>query len=209
MKSRYICFEGIDGAGKSLQIGLLGERMNQSGVTPIVLGEPSYGPYGREARMRMVAGTIGSLERQRALFTQDRLDHVARKIVPALELVRRNPGFAILQSRSYLSAPAYQCDSLNPEVLATDAAAERGNTPAPDIILLLDIPVGEALARLKTDRRPDMFEAPGPLEKVRERYRYLAQITPNCVLVDALGAPAVVAARICAAIEAFDGGPAA
>jgi dTMP kinase len=207
MKASYICFEGIDGAGKTSQIGLLVDWLTRSDVTPIVLCEPSYGPYGREARTRMVEGTIGDLAAQRALFTLDRRDHVARKIEPALRLVRGNPGFAIVQSRSYLSSPAYQSDSLDPAVLAAAAAAERQNAPLPDIILLLDIPVDEALVRLKKDRRPDMFEAKELLEKVAQRYRYLAQITPNCVVIDAVGAQAVVAARTRTAIESFGGVP--
>lgn len=201
MRSKYICFEGIDGSGKTLQIRMLGDYLDKQGITPIVLSEPSYGPFGRQAREKMADGTIGDIDSQRQLFTADRRDHVTRKIAPALAFVKINPDFILLQSRSYLSAPAYQSEALDDESLALRLTTEQAITPEPDIIVVLDVSVDEALERLRSARRPDLFESPKTLEKVRQRYLKLARISSSCVRVDASGDPESVATRVRGAIS--------
>lgn len=196
MTLRYICFEGIDGAGKSLQISLLSEFLIRQGVTPVCLHEPSYGKVGLEIRRRAAEGTLGDLEDQHALFTRDRRDHVRSKIQPLLASAATNPAFMILQSRSYLSAAAYQSDSDDPSVLAAIIEGQERIAPAPDVILLLDLPVETALARLRGRRRLDMFEEVEKLRRARQRYLQISQFRSQCVLIEAGDEPAAVASRI-------------
>jgi dTMP kinase len=206
MTAKYICFEGIDGSGKTSQIELLADQMVRAGITPILLCEPSYGPFGREARKRMAAHTIGDMQQQRELFTLDRIDHVKRKIEPALAFVRNTPRFAILQSRSYLSAPAYQSEGMAAAELRARVEIEARLTPAPDLIVILDLPAEEAVRRLQRARRPDMFETADALEAVRQRYRSLAEIAAHCVLVSAAEDLAAVNLRVREAIGKFEEG---
>ena len=206
VKAQYICFEGIDGAGKSSQIELLAKQFDAEGVTPIVLSEPSYGVHGREARKRMAEGTLGNLEQQRGIFTLDRIDHVKRKIIPALDLVRRYPDFVILQSRSYFSSPAYQFEGMDPDRLKAAAAAEGRISPAPDLVIILDISADEAIRRLQASRRLDSFEARDRLEIVGQRYRYLARFSSQCVLIDGTGDLTAVNGRVRNVIATWKGG---
>lgn len=45
-KGNFIAFEGIDGSGKSTQIGLLAERLKKEGVCCYTTMEPTNAPVG-------------------------------------------------------------------------------------------------------------------------------------------------------------------
>jgi dTMP kinase len=200
MTPKYVAIEGIDGSGKDTQIGLLARQLERNGVTPIILHEPSFGEHGRRIRAGLSSIT-DNIEEQRALFSADRADHVAIKIVPALEFVRAYPGFVILQNRSFLSAAAYQPLGLDDDGLLGTIDAERRIAPMPDQIIVLDLPVEIALARIACDGVADAMERPDRLTEARERYRRLSQLLPNCRLIDAAGDRVTVASRIYAALS--------
>jgi hypothetical protein len=50
MKGVFIVFEGIDGCGKSTQLGALRERLQAHGVEPLVIREPGGTPVGEQIR---------------------------------------------------------------------------------------------------------------------------------------------------------------
>lgn len=199
MTPRYIAIEGIDGAGKDTQIALLAQWLDRAGITPIVLHEPSHGPHGRRIRAGLAMLT-DNVDEQRALFTADRIDHVATKIEPALSLVRLNPGFALLQNRSLLSAAAYQPLHDSEEGLRDTIEAERQIAPMPDMILILDLSPEVAMKRIAAAGSADSLERLEVLSAARQRYLRLARVMPECVLVDASAHPAIVAKHILAAI---------
>jgi dTMP kinase len=199
--SLYICFEGIDGSGKSRQMSTLSAYLTERGITPICLYEPSYGAFGREIRHRVANGTIGNIDAQRELFTADRYDHVERKVRPLLQFVRNTPGFVILQSRCYISAAAYQATADDDASLDAILRGQEAFAPAPDLILVLDLPVRLAMERLKRRGVPDAFESLETLKHVRLRYTRIVGIRSRCVLVDAVGDPELVASRIRNAIS--------
>ncbi|WP_352518972.1 MULTISPECIES: dTMP kinase [unclassified Mesorhizobium] len=192
---KYIAFEGVDGSGKDTQIALLARRLEREGVTPIILHEPSYGVHGRRIRAGLRSIT-DDIEEQRALFSADRADHVATKIKPALSFVRANPGFVILQNRSFLSASAYQPRGDGDEGLVDTVEAELRVTPMPDVIIVLDLPVEVALDRIKKQGLPDALERPDRLTKASARYRRLCELLSVCQLIDASDEPGVVASRV-------------
>ena len=197
----YIAFEGIDGSGKTTQAMLLGRAAEQRGITAIHLSEPSCGPYGLEIRRRLVTNELGTLADQRELFTRDRRDHVVRKIVPLLDFVARQPGFIVVQSRSFLSAAAYQSDTEEPALLEAIVAEQRTFAPMPDRIVILDVPVDVVLARISEAGRGDAFETRDNLTRVRQRYWHLAKSDSQHVIwIDGCGGPALVAERVAAAI---------
>jgi dTMP kinase len=184
----YIAIEGIDGSGKDTQLQLLSLRLDREGLTPIVLHEPSYGRHGRALRTRLADLPPGSPE-QRALFTEDRRDHAARKIIPSLAFVRANPGFVLLQNRSVLSAAAYQ--PLGPEdvELKRTIAEQLSFTPLPDLTIILDIPTDLAMQRIAGRRQVHSLERSEILEGAGHRYRRLAELYPQVVLIDATAPP--------------------
>ena len=200
MTSAYIALEGIDGAGKDTQLTLLARRLEREGVTPIVLHEPSFGVHGR--RIRVSLNSIAEdVEEQRALFTADRVDHVASKIIPALAFVRANPGFVILQNRSILSAAAYQPRGSGDDGLLKTIEAELRIAPMPEAIIVLDVPVDIALSRIGSKGAPNAMERPDRLAAARERYRRLCELLPACRLIEAAGDPDDVASRVYAALS--------
>lgn len=201
MRWRYVALEGIDGSGKDTQIALLASRLDGVGITPIVLHEPSHGEHGRALRALMAA-LSADVARQRELFTRDRIDHVRRKIGPALELVRAQPAFALLQNRSLFSAAAYQPYGEADDDLRRTIDEQAAIAPLPELTVILDVDVATAMARLEDRGRRDALEREDVLARVRGRYLRLAELYPTCVLVDASGCPKAVAEAVAAAVGA-------
>ena len=78
-------------------------------------------------------------------------------------------GFAIVQDRCYLSAPAYQGG--DEDQMWARLREQRLFAPRPDIIFFLDVPIEVADLRLERRRRPrTAFETVSFLREVRERY---------------------------------------
>lgn len=185
----YVIFEGIDGAGKTTQSQRLCNALSKLNYTGIQLSEPTYGEYGRQIRMLLSSGKNISKSEQRQLFTLDRTQHVQRKIRPLLMFIRENPGFVLVQDRSYLSAPAYQAGSEDEIKLMLNE--QHAIAPKPDVIFLLDVPVDVALARKARIAEPStFFEKVEILEEVRKRYLYLAIEGSNRIeLIDGTQTP--------------------
>ncbi len=82
----FVTLEGIDGAGKSTQARLLGERLRAAGREVVTTREPGGAPGAEEIRRLLVEGAPGrwSAETEILLFTAARRDHVERVIGPAL-----------------------------------------------------------------------------------------------------------------------------
>jgi dTMP kinase len=97
-----VVVEGIDGAGKSTVLRRLADHCAARGLTPVVSGEPTRGQWGMKLRESMTAGRL-SLDEELALFIQDRAEHVATLIRPAMAR-----GEVVLLDRYYFSTAAYQ-----------------------------------------------------------------------------------------------------
>ncbi len=172
-------FEGIDGAGKSVQIRAAAEWLRLKGKKVCALFEPTAGPIGSKIRQLAGAGreTITPEEEFR-LFLEDRRWNVDNNIRPALDR-----GDIILLDRYYLSSIAYQgALGLNPEMIRRENEAFA---PIPDRVYLLDLPPGEAHARIRGGRgdKPDLFERTEYLERVAGIFHSLRM--PCILRVDA------------------------
>ena len=97
-----IVFEGIDGTGKSTQVRLLAQALEERGLTVVTSREPTDGPFGQKLRLSMITGRL-SPEEELALFHEDRRDHVEHLILPALEA-----GKVVILDRYFFSTMAYQ-----------------------------------------------------------------------------------------------------
>jgi dTMP kinase len=161
-RGRLIAFEGLDGCGKTTQIARLAESLRKAGHDPVVTAEPTDGEYGRRIRA-MARGSAPAVAPAEELrwFVEDRREHVARCIAPALA-----GGRPVLTDRYFLSTVAYQgANGFDAESILERSEAEF---PIPDLVLLLELDVDTALARVhaRSNRIEGAFEVRDRLERV-------------------------------------------
>jgi len=140
---RFISFEGVDGCGKSTQLGLLADWLRQHGQGVCTTFEPGDTDLGRHIRELLMHGAAPAPQAELFLFLADRAEHVAEVIRPAL-----GRGDWVLCDRYTDSTRAYQLAgrALGGDLGPLLAAAEAGVVPT--CTVWLDLPVEQALARM-------------------------------------------------------------
>ncbi|MFZ4126220.1 MAG: dTMP kinase [Rickettsiales bacterium] len=141
----FITLEGGEGAGKSTQIKLLAQALEQAGLKALTTREPG-GSVGAEAIRKLVVE--GAADRwdpvtESLLFMTARYDHLETKIKPALAR-----GEWVVCDRFFDSTYIYQgiAKGVSTEWLNQLYSLLYGNTK-PDLTLLLDIDPKEGLSR--------------------------------------------------------------
>jgi len=175
-RGRLVVFEGIDGSGKSTQLGLLAEQLRESHLAPIVTKEPTDGRWGRKIRAMARSGEVIAPEEELRWFLEDRREHVEKVMRPGIEA-----GRIVLSDRYYLSTVAYQgARGFDPQALLAQAEAEF---PMPDLALIFELDPEAGLARVQArgDAAEPTFEEAGFLARVAAVFRaldrpYLARI---------------------------------
>lgn len=199
-----ITVEGGEGAGKSTQADLLAAALGKAGMTVLRTREPG-GSEGAEAIRRLLLD--GPNERWDAigealLFSAARRDHLVKLIRPAIER-----GRWVVCDRFADSTLAYQGYGRGlplADLLALHRFA-LGDF-APDLTLILDLPVADGLARAaRRSADADRFERLDAAfhERLRQGFRRIAADHPErCVLIDASGDPDRVHRAIIATVAA-------
>ena len=139
----FITFEGGEGSGKSTQAARLRARLEAQGLQVVSVREPGGTTLGENLR-RWVKGVDLSPGAELFLFAAARAQLVAEVIRPSLALDR-----TVLADRFADSTIAYQGygRGLALDLVHTvNLAATQGITP--DLSVLLDLPVEEAMQRL-------------------------------------------------------------
>src|SRR5262249_25510186 len=128
------------------------------------------------------------------LFAADRRDHLRREIEPALAA-----GTDVVSDRYLLSSLAYQAEEAERGWVAGLARELR----APDLTILLDVPVEVAAARRRAAGRVvERYDADAMQARVAQNYRRLAAGQPDTVVLDGSRAVDEVAAAIADAVDA-------
>jgi len=159
-----IAIEGIDGTGKSTQLGLLGRYLRARGCSVVETREPTNGPYGRKIRELYVDRGKCTLEEELELFIEDRRQHVREVIEPAL-----SRGQVVLTDRYYYSTAAYQgAAGMDPE----EVFARNRFAPRPDLVIMLTMPPESSLVRIRESRGEELndFEQEDQLRRVAELF---------------------------------------
>jgi dTMP kinase len=187
-----LALEGVDGSGKTTQAHLLAEALRVRGWEVVLTREPTSFATGEKLR-RYLAGSTRHLSpnAELLLFLDDRREHVAQLIRPALDA-----GHIVITDRYYYSSVAYQgALGLDP---ARILAANEAFAPRPQLVLILTLPPDAAVARLSQTpgRRRQVSEGRDYLEQVAEIYAALAG--PWIHRVDAARPPDVVHADLLA-----------
>jgi len=81
--TKFITFEGVDGAGKSTHLAWFSDALRQRGMDVIVTREPGGTPLGEQLREILLNQTM-SIGTEAMLMFASRLEHVEQVIKPAL-----------------------------------------------------------------------------------------------------------------------------
>lgn len=203
-RGRFITLEGGEGAGKSTQILRLAEALTARGLDVATTREPGGSPGAEEIRRLLVDGDPGrwGAMTEALLHTAARRDHLERTVWPALDA-----GQWVLCDRFYDSTMAYQGYGLElgRELIAALQRLALGDF-APDLSIIIDVPVKEGLSRASARRgTEDRYERMDTAfhERLRAGFRDIADRDPGrCVLVDGSGSVDAVGAAILATVEA-------
>lgn len=163
----FVCFEGIDGAGKSTQARMLYERLEADGTNVELVADPGTTRIGQSIREILLANDAPiSPAAQMLLFSAARAE--LSEYIRTKLLVEKT---VIICDRWLLSTLVYQ-GTLNkiPEKLILEIF--RGTSELfPDLYFVLDISPEEAKARM--GRPGDRYERRCLRDRIKMREAYL------------------------------------
>jgi dTMP kinase len=141
----FITFEGIDFSGKSTQIALLRQRLEDVGRETLIVREPGGTAISEHIRALLLDPSVENMDpvSEFLLFSASRSQLVREVILPALDR-----GMLVIADRFFDSSTAYQGygRGLNlDDLLRVHHLASHGITP--DLTLFIDIPVAESFVR--------------------------------------------------------------
>ncbi|MBP0462874.1 dTMP kinase [Roseomonas sp. PWR1] len=193
-EGRFITLEGGEGAGKSTQARRLAARLACSGLPVLVTREPGGTPGAERIRGLLLGHGPWDPVAEAMLHFAARREHLVRTIRPFLAA-----GGWVISDRFADSTLAYQgAQGLRRDVWAglADLALQGF---APDLTLMLDLPVDEGMRRAAARSGADRYERMGTAfhEKVREGFLGIAAGEPRrCAVIDAARDADSVAAEI-------------
>ncbi len=184
---RFLTIEGIEGVGKSTQVARLSEGFNERGIAHVVTREPGGTPLAERIREMVLSDSAGGESMpptaELLLMFAARAVHLTNFVEPNLRA-----GRWVVCDRFIDATYAYQGGGrrLNVEhirQLETMVVGAR----RPDLTVLLDAPVGQALERVRRRNAgsADRFESERAefFERVRDAYRARAAAEPTRIAV--------------------------
>jgi len=162
---KIITFEGIEGVGKSTQIQLLNNYLNEKGYKTEILREPGSTATGEQIREILLNTPIDlSSESELLLMFAARAQLIKEKLLDSDKDI-------VLFDRFYDASVAYQGYGRGLSLEAIFNLIELTNYPIPNITFLLDIDVEEGFRRKSNDLK-DRIESAGNdfFERVRNGY---------------------------------------
>jgi dTMP kinase len=203
--ARFLTFEGIEGVGKTTQVGRLSRALDERGVAHVVTREPGGTPLAeaiRELVLRPRDEALPPIAELLLMFAA-RAVHLTNHIEPALGV-----GKWVICDRFTDATYAYQGSGrgMSAADIGSLEALVQG-TRRPDLTLLLDLPVELGLARSRrrdAGKTRDRFERERAefFERVRAGYLARAHAEPQrLAIIDAGGPVEEVGAQILAALE--------
>ena len=179
-----ISFEGIDGSGKSTQIKLLKQKIEEQGLTVQVFREPGGTAVSEQIRELLLHpdSQINPVA-EMLLFSSARSQLVSEKVLPALE-----KGEIVILDRFYDSTTAYQGYGRETIPLEQIDVINRiaSHNRQPDITFYLRLSIEESLNR-REHMQKDRMEQSGKVffEKVIQGFDDLANNEDRFVTIDA------------------------
>ncbi|HAU21786.1 MAG TPA: dTMP kinase [Erythrobacter sp.] len=200
----FIALEGGDGTGKSTQARLLAEALRQKGIEVVVTREPGGTP-GAEAIRELLfdpPGEIWGAEAEALLFAAARSDHVANRILPALEggewVVTDR---FVDSSRAYQGAARWLGDAVIKQLHEIGSGGLR-----PDLVILIELDEN-TIAQRPAERDDGSSDAIGRRDdeyhrEVARAFRSYAEADPEgYAIIDGTGTSQEVHQRVIGAVK--------
>jgi dTMP kinase len=212
LRGAFVTFEGIEGSGKTTQMGLAAERLAADGYPVVRTREPGGTRIGEQVRSVLLSREHGNMSPLAELFLYEacRAQLISEVVRPELK-----KGSLVLCDRFFDATTAYQGfgRGLDLEFIQRLNHA-AGHGIEPDLTILLDLPVDKGLERIRSRYRdrenpvgpndPDRMETEDPVfhEKIRQGYLRLAEKHGHRIrVVDASGGVETVHARVMSSLS--------
>ncbi|MGN0812525.1 MAG: dTMP kinase [Candidatus Coproplasma sp.] len=196
MRGKFITFEGCEGCGKSTQVRLLSQKLDELGVEYIVTREPGGSDVAEQIRKIILDSHNTAMcdECEALLYAAARIQHLKEIVEPAL-----SQGKLVICDRYVDSSLAYQgyARGLGEEyIIEINSAALKEYRP--DLTLFLNISPTDAFARKHGADEDDRMEQLGLdfHEKVYQGYLALLDKHPRICAVDCSGSKYQTAEKI-------------
>ncbi|MEQ1712312.1 MAG: dTMP kinase [Hyphomicrobium sp.] len=198
-RGKFITFEGGEGSGKSTQARLLAEALRAKGHDVVVTREPGGTPLGESIR-ELILANRPALDAEFLLFAAARAEHVAQKILPALEA-----GRWVVCDRYIDSTRVYQGKLAGVDAHLIDVVELHTSRAVwPALTIVLDVPPATGRARASERGELNRYDAENLSyhDKIRQGFLDIAAEDPDrCVVIDGSRPATAVAAAVCAAVS--------
>lgn len=184
MKGLFIVMEGPDGSGKTTQINLLKEYLEEAGYECLITREPGGTVIGEEVRQLILNPEHKEMSpvTEMLLYAASRAQLVHEVIGPALE-----DGKIVISDRFVDSSIVYQGIARNLGISTVSAVNAPGiGIYRPDGIFFIDLSEAEGLRRKKEQKKLDRMEQEGIdfHHMVSEGYRKVLSGRPEVMKID-------------------------
>ena len=184
MKGLFIVMEGPDGSGKTTQINLLKEYLEEAGYECLITREPGGTVIGEEVRQLILNPEHKEMSpvTEMPLYAASRAQLVHEVIGPALE-----EGKIVISDRFVDSSIVYQGIARKLGISTVSAVNAPGiGIYRPDGIFFIDLSEAEGLRRKKEQKNLDRMEQEGIdfHHMVSEGYRKVLSGRPEVMKID-------------------------
>ena len=184
MKGLFIVMEGPDGSGKTTQINLLKEYLEEAGYECLITREPGGTVIGEEVRQLILNPEHKEMSpvTELLLYAASRAQLVHEVIGPALE-----EGKIVISDRFVDSSIVYQGIARKLGISTVSAVNAPGiGIYRPDGIFFIDLSEAEGLRRKKEQKNLDRMEQEGIdfHHMVSEGYRKVLSGRPEVMKID-------------------------
>jgi dTMP kinase len=180
LRGKFIVFDGNEGCGKSTQAAMLRDKLQEAGLSVLLVCDPGTTRIGEQVRLVLLnpENTDMAMRCEMLLYMAARAQMMTEIIQPALD-----EGKTVISDRFISSTLAYQLggDGLTAkEIRTVGEIAVKGRWPDMTIILDLPVEISSQRVRPKFSLFPDDPEAGAEKDRIEQRSRaYHEQVRQN------------------------------
>ena len=171
----FICFEGLDGSGKSTQAHLLACELEKRGNSVFLTAEPTDGAIGRLIRQVLRHEVRTTDQALALLYAADRNHHLYNDEDGIIRNI--NDGRIVISDRYFYSSVAYQGNTVDGQYV------RMINTyPHPEYVIYIDTPVDVCMSRIdRRGEKKELFDRTEFLRKVKASFDSIFSSLPSAV----------------------------